>query len=351
MSTMSDRLARFPLTELPTPVRRMSALERELGADSLWVKCDDRSGRLYGGNKPRKLEYLIARALQRGHTGVITTGGTGTHHGLATAIAAREAGLSATLVLLPQPVNEHVRESMLLMYAYGARMYLADSVPAVAGRVLSLLARGALTGSPLSLIPTGGTNALGTVGFVRAALELGEQVRAGELPEPDAVFTALGSGGTAAGLVAGLRLAGLRTAVVPVLVTNTLAPTERRLASLAAAALRRMRRAGEQIPPLELPAIEIERAHLGGGYGVATEAGETASRIALDLEGIRLEPTYTAKAFAAFVDAARSGRYGGRLLFWNTFSSVDPMAAIDRLPEPGELSAPFHRFWKDQAAG
>lgn len=325
----------------------MSALERAVGAASLWVKCDDRSGRLYGGNKPRKLEYLIAQALQRGRAGVVTTGGTGTHHGLATTIAARQAGLSATLVLLPQPVNRHVQESMLLMHAYGARMYLAESVAAVAGRVLSLLARAALAGAPLSLIPTGGTNALGTVGFVRAALELAEQVRAGELPEPDAIFTALGSGGTAAGLVAGLRLAGLRSTVVPVLVTNTLAPTERRLASLAAAALRRMRRSGQQIPSLELPAVAIERGYLGAGYGVATEAGELASRTAFDLEGIQLEPTYTAKTFAAFVDAARSGRYGNNLLFWNTFSSTDPGAPFDRLPEPGELPAPFHRFWQD----
>ena len=349
MSIDVARLERFPLTDLPTPVRRLERLEQELGAVSLWVKCDDRSSPLYGGNKPRKLEYLIARALHRQHAGVLTTGGTGTHHGLATTIAARQAGLRAALVLLPQPVTPHVRESMLLMHAYGAEMHLAESVPAVARRAIGLLAGGILRRAPLSLIPTGGTNALGTVGFVRAALELAEQIRRGELPEPDAIFTALGTGGTAAGLIAGLRIAGLRTVVVPVLVTSILAPTGKRLSKLAAASLRQLRRSGAVVPPVQFPpgSIEIERGYLGDGYGVATAAGEAASDLAARLEGIELEATYTAKTFAAFIDAARSGRHGNNLLFWNTFSSIDPRAGIDRLPDPSELPAPFHRFWDE----
>ncbi len=347
MSADVALLERFPITDLPTPVRRLQALEQELGGRSLWVKCDDRSSPLYGGNKPRKLEYLIARALRRRHAGVITTGGTGTHHGLATTIAAREAGLRSVLVLLPQPVNEHVLESMLLMHAYGAEMHLAESVPAVARRVLGLLTGGFLSRAPLSLIPTGGTNALGTVGFVRAGLELAEQVKAGELPEPDAIFTALGTGGTAAGLIAGMRLAGLRTRVVPVLVTSILAPTGKRLSKLAAASLGQLRRAGESIPRFRFDPseIEIERGYLGEGYGIPTSAGEEASRLAREVEGIELEPTYTAKTFAAFLDAARSGRYGDRLLFWNTFSSIDPQVGIERLPDPCELPPPFQKFW------
>ncbi len=341
-------LDRYPLTNLPTPVRRLDALEREIGASSLWVKCDDRSGGPYGGNKPRKLEYLVADALRRGRSGLLTSGGIGTHHGLATAIAARQAGLRAALVLLPQPINDHVRESLLLLHAYGAEMHLAESIPAVVARTGCLLSAAALRGEPMALIPTGGTSALGTSAFVRAGLELAAQVEAGMLPEPDAVFTALGSGGTSAGLIAGLRAAGLRTRVVSILVTHLLPPSRRRLSRLANAAVRVMRRHGEALPDLRIAAdeVEIERSHLGGGYGVPTESGETATRMARELEGIALEPTYTAKAFAAFVAAARSGRYGEHLLFWNTFSSIDPRNGIDRLPEPHELPAPFHRFWK-----
>lgn len=340
-------LPRFRLTQLPTPVRRLHQLQAEIGATSLWVKCDDRSGTLYGGNKPRKLEYLVARALERRRAGVLTTGGTGTHHGLATAIAARQAGLRCALVLLPQPVTDHVRETLRLLHAYGADLYLAESIAAVAGRVLRLLAAAKLRGVPLELIPTGGSSALGTVGFVRAGLELAAQVRAGDLPEPDAVFTALGSGGTAAGLLAGLRAGGLRSRVVAVLVTHTLKPTERRLARLATAALRKLRTADARLPPLHFTAadIEIEGGYLGGGYGVATNAGDAATDLALRTEAMHLEATYTAKAFAAFADAARTGRHGEHLLFWNTFSSVDPIAGVDRLPAPHELPQPFRRFF------
>lgn len=345
-------LPRFRITELPTPVRRLHRLEAELDATSLWVKCDDRSGTLYGGNKPRKLEYLVARALERRRAGLLTTGGTGTHHGLATAIAARQAGLRCSLVLLPQPVTDHVRKTLRLLHAYGADLYLAESIAAVAGRVVRLLTAAKLRGVPLELIPTGGSSALGTVGFVRAGLELAAQVRAGELPEPDAVFTALGSGGTAAGLLAGLRAGGLRSRVVAVLVTHTLKPTERRLASLATAALRKLRAADPRLPPLRFRAADLEIApdYLGGGYGVATKAGDTATDLALRTEAMHFEATYTAKAFAAFTDAARSRRYGEHLLFWNTFSSVDPRAGVDRLPEPCELPRPFHRFFEGNGA-
>ena len=340
-------LARFRLTDLPTPVRRLRRLESNLGATSLWVKCDDRSGPLYGGNKPRKLEYLVARALQRQRSGLLTIGGTGTHHGLATAIAARQAGLRCALVLLPQPLTPRVQHSMLLAHAYGAELHLAESIPAVLAKVVTTLAAARLRGKPMELIPIGGTNALGAVGFVRAGLELAEQVRAGELPEPDAIFTALGSGGTTAGLIAGLRAGGLRTRVVAVLVTDTLAPSERRLARLAGAALAKLRDSGEALPHLRFSAADVHilRDYIGGGYGVATADGDTATQTARDVEGIELEQTYTAKAFAAFLDAARSRRCGDRLLFWNTFSSVDPQSGIARLPAASELPRPFHQFF------
>jgi D-cysteine desulfhydrase len=342
-----DSLERFPLTELPTPVRRLVALERETGHPSLWVKCDDCCSPLYGGNKPRKLELLVAQARRRGRAGLLTTGAIGTHHGLATAIAARQAGMRCALVLLPQPVTGHVRESLLLAHAYGAELYLAGSVAAVARKAAFLLVDAVLRGKPLALVPTGGSSALGTVGFLRAALELAAQVEAGSLPAPAKVFVPLGSGGTAAGLLAGFRLAGLRTRVVAVLVTDILPPSGARLARLAAASIDVLRRAGEPLPPYRFSAdaIEIDRTQLGAGYGAASAAGEAAARLAHDLEGLELEPTYTAKCFAAFVAAARSGRRNGPLLFWNTYSSIDPRRGIETLPRPAELPPAFHRFF------
>jgi D-cysteine desulfhydrase len=140
-------LRRHPLCALPTPVARLEHAARARAVGPLWVKCDDVSSALYGGNKPRKLEWLIGAALARGRKGVITFGGIGTHHGLATSICARDAGLPTVLVLLPQPVTEHVRHCLLLHYAFGCEMHLAESVVGVAATARRAC-RGVRAGQP-----------------------------------------------------------------------------------------------------------------------------------------------------------------------------------------------------------
>ncbi len=188
-------LPRVPLTTLPTPVEPLERLAHASGIASLWIKRDDVSGTLYGGNKPRKLELLLGAARARGRRRVLTFGAIGTHHGLATAVCARAAGLDTTLVLVPQPVTPHVQRCLLLLHGCGAELHLANGVLDAARRALAILARGRLRGEPLELIPTGGTSSLGALGYVNAGLELAEQVRGGLLPEPAAIFVALGSGG------------------------------------------------------------------------------------------------------------------------------------------------------------
>jgi D-cysteine desulfhydrase len=343
-----SQLPRVPLTTLPTPVQALDRLCLARGLGPIWVKRDDRSGALYGGNKPRKLEFLLGEALRRRYRKVMTFGGIGTHHGLATTIGARQAGLRTQLVLLPQPVTEHVRHCLLLDYAYGAELHYAGSVAGVAAAALGLCARGLVRGDLPWIVPTGGSSARGTVGYVNAALELAEQVRSDELPEPDFVFVPLGSGGTVAGLMLGLKLAGLRTHVVAVLVTDILPPSAQRLQRLARGSLRLLRRGNARIPEVTVTAgdVTIVRSHLGRRYGAPTEAGERASALLADLEGIQLEPTYTAKCFAALLELAAQEPYRDHtLLFWNTYSSVDPAASLPRLPDYKELPAPFHRFF------
>ena len=341
-------LRRHPLCALPTPVARLEHAARARGVGPLWVKCDDVSSALYGGNKPRKLEWLLGAALARGRKGVITFGGIGTHHGLATAICARDAGLPTVLVLLPQPVTEHVRHCLLLHYAFGCEMHLAESVVGVAATALRRVAQGVRAGQPLAIVPTGGTSALGAVGYVNAGCELADQVRAGLLPEPAAIFVPVGSGGTVAGLALGLRLAGLRSTVVGVMVTDLMPPSPRRLAGLARGAFRRLRRVAPSLPrtPITPADFVIERAYLGSGYGAVTAEGEAAQRLLADREGIALETTYTAKTMAAMLDLAARPPYRDRpLLFWNTYSSVDPGAALPALPDWRELPPAFHRFF------
>ncbi len=342
------RLPRHALTTLPTPVQPLDRLARRGDLAALWIKRDDLSGTLYGGNKPRKLEWLLGAARARGRRGVITFGGIGTHHGLATAICARDAGMRTELVLLPQPVPDHVRHCQLLDHAAGAELHLAGSVASVAATALRLCAGALLQRRPLAIVPTGGTSAVGAIGYVNASLELAEQVRAGAMPEPDAIFVPLGSGGTVAGLALGCRLAGLRSQVVAVLVTDILPPSPARIVGLAGATLRRLQRAAPEVPPVALRAgdVTLVRDYLGPAYGAVTDAGLAAQRLLLEQEGIALETTYTAKCMAALLDLAVRPPYAGRtLLFWNTYSSVDLRAVVGVLPDWRGLPTSFHRFF------
>lgn len=341
-------MPRHGLTVLPTAVQPLANLTRRLKLGPLWIKRDDASGPLYGGNKPRKLEWLLGAAMQRGHRGVITFGGIGTHHGLATAICARDAGLHAVLTLLPQPVTEHVRHNLLLDLAAGAELHLAGSVAGVAATAIGLLAAARLRGRPLAIVPTGGSSAIGAIGYVNAAFELAEQVQAGLLPEPDAIFVALGSGGTVSGLALGCRLAGLRTQIVGVLVTDILPPSAGRLASLANASLRRLRRVAPEVPALPVQASDITlvREFVGTAYGAETAGGTEAQRLLREEEGIELEPTYTAKCMAALLALAGKPPYSGQnILFWNTYNSVDVESVVGPLPDWHALPPPFHRFF------
>jgi D-cysteine desulfhydrase len=344
---LAARLPRVALVDEPTPVAPLARLGNARGVRDLWIKRDDRTSAVYGGNKPRKLEWLLGAARAAQARGVITFGGIGTHHGLATAACARAVGMRTVLVLIPQPVTPHVRHCLLTDHALGAELHLASGVADVVRRGLVLLARARWQGEPLAVIPTGGSSALGTIGYVDAALELAEQVAAGAMPEPDAIFVPLGSGGTVAGLVLGLRLAGLRTRVVGVLVTDILPPSPRRLRALARATARRL--APEVTPPpLALDDFAIDRDFVGPAYGAPTEAAEAARALARELEDVALETTYTGKCLAALLARAAEPPWRDRtLLFWNTFSSVDPADALGPLPDWRTLPAAFHRFFRD----
>lgn len=345
---LTGALPRHALTALPTPVHALDRLARARGLGGLWVKRDDQSGPLYGGNKPRKLEWLLGAAQARGRRALLTFGGIGTHHGLATAVCGRDAGMRAILVLLPQPVTEHVRRCLLLDHAYGAELHFVASVRGAVSGGLRALAAGWRRGEPPEIVPTGGTSALSTIGYVNAAYELADQVRAGLLPAPDAIFVPLGSGGTVAGLMLGLKLAGLRSRVIGVLVTDILPPSPGRLAHLARSCERRLRRAGADLPPVYVTGddVTIARDFLGRGYGDPTDAALAAQALLDEHEDIHLETTYTGKCLAAMLALAEHEPYRGQqLLFWNTYSSVDPGAAIGPLPDWRELPPAFHRFF------
>ncbi|MBA2504746.1 MAG: pyridoxal-phosphate dependent enzyme [Thermoleophilaceae bacterium] len=297
-------MPRARLCDLPTPVREVPAL----GA---WVKDDSHSAPLWGGNKPRKLEWILADAEQRGKRSILTFGGLGTNHGLATALYARERGMACVLALVDQPRDAHVEAQLERIGASGARVYITRSVPRTAFAFPWIYLR---TGRPY-VLPTGGSSPVGALGFVEAAFELADQVDAGELPAPAAIVMALGSGGTAAGLAAGLPLAGLaNTRVVAVLVNDKIKLTHATITKLARRSQKLIGQDGAPLAPLE-----VVTGFMGAGYGHATpEAGAAIEEAAA--AGLELDPVYTGKAMAAL----RAGSAGdGPVLFWNTQSAQE----------------------------
>jgi len=318
-----------------TPITALSGPGLPSG---LFVKRDEKSTPRYGGNKPRKLEFVIGAACARGVGRLLTTGGLGTNHGLATTMLAREAGLATTLILVDQPVTAEVRESLRLFSAWGAEVIDGRSVAGAVLRGSAALVRSRLRGERPILIPAGGSNPTGVLGAVSLALEVGEQVRAGVLPEPANLYVAVGTGGSLAGLVLGLRLAGLATHPIGILVNDILPPTPRSLARLARRTLSLLRSADVTVPEIAIDPddFSLVTRQLGPGYGSPTRAGRDASVLATG-GGLRLDPTYTAKGFAEILTRAREGALTTPALFWNTFNSANPWAEAPGPADPAAL--------------
>ena len=313
-------LPRLPICDLPTPVRQAPAL-----GDDVWVKDDALSAEPWGGNKPRKLEWILAAAGEKRCGTILTFGGLGTNHGLATALYARREGIDCVLALVDQPRDERVERQLARLERAATRVYLTRTARRTALAVPYIALRHAQLSPPRMpyWLPPGGSSPLGTVGFVEASLELAAQVEAGELPEPRAVVVALGSGGSAAGLAAGLALAGLRTEVHAVLVNDQLKLTERTVTRLARRTLNLLAGRGVDVWVEPRP-VRVVEGFMGAGYGHATPAAREAQRLAAEAEGLALEPVYTGKVLAALL-AGVAGE--GLVLFWNSNNGHDTDAS------------------------
>jgi D-cysteine desulfhydrase len=294
------------------------------------VKHDDRTHPVYGGNKVRKIGRLLEHAKSRGAETVVTLGAVGSHHVLTTGVFGKLAGIRVEAVLVGQPGTPHVLENLRADLAQGVRVFAASSY-AYAGVLLAARrARGAF------YIPAGGSNPIGTMGYVDAAIELAEQVRRGDVPEPDVIVVPMGSGGTSAGLLVGLASTELRTRVLAVTVTEPAWYLEHRVRALARACSAPSRRASV------LDRLEHTRAYLGAGYGHPTPEGERATVAAASV-GLELDPTYTAKAFAAALDRVALGREQ-TVLYWHTLSSAPMSPLLVGAPEARELDPKLRRL-------
>ncbi|MEV6215334.1 pyridoxal-phosphate dependent enzyme [Nocardia sp. NPDC051833] len=316
---LRDTLPHLRLGTGPTPLRPLPELA--VGRAQLWLADDGEFGEGgWGGNKIRKLEWLLPDARRRGRRTILTVGGLGTNWGLATALYAREHGLRTALALVDQPIDDHVRAQLARLERSGATLHFTHTKARTIAAVPYLLARHSSGGKPPYLLPAGGSSTVGVLGYVEAALELADQVAAGVVPEPTHIVTAIGSGGTAAGLLLGLELAGLSTRVVGVVVNDQLRLDAKTLLRSARRTAALLRARGARLPELTLSAdrLILVEDQLGAGYGHPTAQGARAEALAAEA-GLHLEPVYTAKAMAATLALDADGALGdGVVVFLNT---------------------------------
>jgi len=350
---LGEAIARAPLGLFPTPIERAAALGQRLGIGALYVKRDDVSGAVYGGGKTRKLELFLGEARRGGHSTVITFGAAGSHHAVATAIHASALGMKAHLMLLPQPNDELVREALLADLRFGATIRLARGLAgAEAAARRQLLAAGDRR-EPY-VIPVGGSSPLGNVAFVNAAFELGRDVEQGRLPEPDVVYLAMGTMGSAAGLALGFAALGMKTRIVAVRTSSPGTSSAPRLRAMLAETGEYLRALDPSFPAVDPDrcAITLAGKQLGAGYGLPTKRGLAAIAIARELADLTLEPTYTGKALAALIDDAPA-LAGQVVLFWSSHSSRTlDVASVDPRDLPAELQGYFRplRAWPSAPA-
>ena len=345
---LRDRIPWTRIGTFPTPVDECASLAGELGVARLFIKRDDLTNDVYGGNKVRKLEFLLPHAEKLGFKKLITLGGIGSNHLLATTIHGNSHGFDTIGVVMPQPVTPHVKKNMLLYVHFNTELHLAPGAAGVPGKILEAMMHNTLRGKPPYFVPGGGSSAVGATGYIEAAFELRRQVQQGDLPEPDYIFVATGSSGTAAGLTAGCRAAGLNCRVVSIKVADWFMANTFTLAQLGTFASARLRAADSGFPlQIFTPGdMEMRTEFFGGEYGVLTPEGAEAIELMKEHADLTLEGVYTGKAAAAMVAAARSGEIAGKnVLYWHTFNSVD-LSDLAASHDYHELPQEFHKFFE-----
>jgi D-cysteine desulfhydrase len=315
MKDALDALPRVRLAHLPTPVIKIPALDARLGVD-LWIKRDDVTGGAEAGNKLRKLELLLARAIADGSNVVLTCGGIQSNHARATALSCARLGLRCVVFLrmtdetAPMPFSGNV---LLDRFAgaevrriNGEQYRDRDNLMKTHGQLL------ATRGEKPFVVPEGGSNALGSLGYTLAMKELREQIDLGLCPSFDVIVHACGSGGTAAGVALGAKRYGVSKRVRTFAVCDDRAYFEKRIAGII--------RDARAIVELAEPEVEVDDTAKGPAYAIATREQRAFIVDIARASGLVLDPVYTGKAFFGLASAIKSGaiEVGSKVLFLHT---------------------------------
>ncbi|QDU70788.1 D-cysteine desulfhydrase family protein [Mucisphaera calidilacus] len=319
---------RFRLAQLPTPLVPAPRFSEALGGPTIYLKRDDLTGLAGGGNKTRKLEYSVGRALADESTDLITEGSIHSNHCRQTAAAARAAGLRCHLVLNTPEVPDVPQGNLLIDRLLGATChYVATGaerrpqMEAIAGQLRD-------EGRRPMIIPTGASDAIGALGYAAMALELQHQLWQTGLM-PDWIYTPSCSGGTHAGMLVGQAWYGLEVPIRAVLAAGKADEEVRFIRDLAAETAVKAGR------PVELAedVVRCDNTQVGPGYGIATEACLEAIRLLGETEGVLLDPVYSGKAMAGLIADVRSGRCAGgeTVVFVHTGGQMSLGGKVDQL--------------------
>ena len=300
-----DRFPRISLAQLPTALEPMSRLSAHLGGPDIYIKRDDCTGLATGGNKTRKLEFLMADALEKGADTILTIGAVQSNHVRQTAAAAARLGLACyglleTEVPCMQTSYQH-SGNILLDGLFGAELTLFESGSNMLAAAQALAGSLTAAGRKPYIIPVGGSNATGALAYVDCVLELSAQLRQQDLQARQIVH-ATGSAGTQAGILTGLQALDLDVAVTGISVSADMASQVEKV--------RRLCRETAELLALDDPvpdsSIQVRDQHVGEAYGVPTEAMREAVQLCARLEGILLDPVYSGKAMAGLIDMIQS---------------------------------------------
>lgn len=313
------RFARSRFCHTPTPFEPLPALTKHLGGPTLYVKRDDCTGLALGGNKNRKLEYLLGEALQAGADTLVTAGGVQSNHCRQTAAAAARHGLKCELVLSRQVASNHPAYertgNVLLDHLFGAHLNFVgrdikwdDELAKVAEQVRS---RG---GKPF-VVPLGGSTPTGTLGYVGCAQELLGQADERGITI-DHIVHCSGSGATQAGLIVGLEGSASPIPVTGISVARPVSQLHGEVADLVDRTAEKVG-LGRKVPASR---IEVTDRYIGPGYGLPSEGMLEAVDLTARLEGLVLDPVYTGKTMAGLIDMVRQGRFkkGQTVVFIHT---------------------------------
>ena len=319
-------LARYPrrfLAHLPTPLERLDRLTSELGGPEIWIKRDDCTGLSTGGNKTRKLEFLMAEAEVAKADVVITQGATQSNHARQTAAFAARLGMRCHILLEDRTgskdPNYNHNGNVLLDHLHGATTETCAGGLDMNAELAKAAERLGSEGAKVYVIPGGGSNPTGALGYVNAALEMVNQFNERGLAI-DHIVHATGSAGTQAGLITGLKA---MNAQIPLLGIGVRAPQplqEENVYKLASATAKKLGCEGV----VARGDVVANCDYVGAGYGVPTEGGIEAIRLFAELEAILLDPVYSAKGAAGLIDLIRKGAFkkGERIVFLHTGGSA-----------------------------